>query len=465
MNKNSNFIKHIDFYFIDSICLIASFVIAYYFKFQDISINKPYLILLFTTVLFEFIICNFCQIFSDVLNRGDYLEFCATSKSLLINIICLTFFLFISKQTQVYSRIFIGVFYLLYLLLSYLIRLIYKRYIILKLKNSSKYSKNVLIITNNKNVKSNIEFIENSLINRIMGICLIGSKTKNNEIEGYKVVSDEISILNYISINHIDEIFIGIDINDLNKEIMQGIYNSRIVTRIVLPDGYDEFNHADFINNKMILSVGINDYSEIEVLLKRLFDIIGSISGIVIMCLLAIIISPIIYIKSPGKIFYSSERIGLNGKRFKMYKFRSMIPNAEELKENLRSKNIVTDGLMFKIEKDPRIIPGIGEFIRKTSIDEFPQFINVLKGDMSLVGTRPPTPDEWEKYNPEYRARMSIKPGITGLWQVSGRSNITNFDDVVKLDLEYIKNWTINLDFKIIAKTVLSIFDRNKGAF
>lgn len=123
-------------------------------------------------------------------------------------------------------------------------------------------------------------------------------------------------------------------------------------------------------------------------------------------------------------------------------------------------QNNIEDGLMFKMDNDPRIIKGIGDFIRKSSIDELPQFWNVLKGEMSLVGTRPPTLDEWEKYQFHHRKRIAIKPGITGLWQVSGRSNITNFEEIVKLDVSYIMNWSIFLDVKILLKTVWVVLKR-----
>ena len=138
-----------------------------------------------------------------------------------------------------------------------------------------------------------------------------------------------------------------------------------------------------------------------------------------------------------------------------------MVMNAEALKQELMEKNKIKDGMMFKIDNDPRIIKGIGNFIRKTSIDEFPQFFNVLKGDMSLIGTRPPTLDEWKKYDLHHRKRMAIKPGITGMWQISGRSDITDFETVVKMDVDYITSWSLGLDIKILFKTVVGVFTGN----
>ena len=209
-------------------------------------------------------------------------------------------------------------------------------------------------------------------------------------------------------------------------------------------------------------------------LAKRVLDIIGGITGCLITAVLTLILGPMIYIQSPGPIFFTQTRVGKNGKPFKMYKFRSMYLDAEARKAELMKDNRFGNGLMFKIEADPRIIgckilpdgtvkKGIGNFIRDYSLDEFPQFYNVLKGDLSLVGTRPPTVDEWEKYLYHHRARLSIKPGITGLWQVSGRSKITDFEEVVALDKKYIQEWSFGMDLRILLKTVLVIF-RKDGA-
>lgn len=197
--------------------------------------------------------------------------------------------------------------------------------------------------------------------------------------------------------------------------------------------------------------------------IKRVIDIFGSLFGIIVFSPIMLITAIAIKLDSKGPVIFKQQRAGLNGQTFMMYKFRSMCVDAEELKEKLQAQNEVKDGMMFKIKDDPRITK-VGKFIRKTSIDELPQFFNVLFGDMSLVGTRPPTMDEVAKYERNHWRRMSIKPGITGMWQVSGRSQITDFDEIVELDTEYIDKWSIWFDFKILFKTVFSLL-RRKGAY
>ena len=197
---------------------------------------------------------------------------------------------------------------------------------------------------------------------------------------------------------------------------------------------------------------------------KRIFDIVMSIFGIIVAAIPMLIVAIIIKLDSKGPVLFKQERVGLNGRRFKMYKFRSMVADAEARKKALENQNKVSGGFMFKIEDDPRIT-RVGKFIRKTSIDELPQFFNVLFGSMSLVGTRPPTVDEVEKYDTKHWRRLSIKPGITGMWQTSGRSEITDFDEVVALDKEYIDNWSLWLDIKILFKTVFQVVIRKKGAY
>ena len=190
--------------------------------------------------------------------------------------------------------------------------------------------------------------------------------------------------------------------------------------------------------------------------LKRGLDIIGSLVGLIILSILFLIIGFLIKIEDRhGSVFFKQTRIGKNGKVFNMYKFRSMVSNAEELKATLMDRNEAS-GPVFKIKEDPRVT-RIGKFIRKTSIDELPQFINVLKGEMSLVGPRPPLPQEVAAYNSYEMQRLKVVPGITCYWQVSGRSNI-GFNEWVELDLKYIRERNIFLDLKLILKTFLVLF-------
>ena len=192
-----------------------------------------------------------------------------------------------------------------------------------------------------------------------------------------------------------------------------------------------------------------------DAFLKRCLDIVGGLVGCFITLILMCTFGLAIKIKDPGPVFFSQTRIGQNGKKFKIYKFRSMYMDAEDRKKKLLKQNTYgEESLMFKLDDDPRIIKGIGHFIRDYSIDEFPQFFCVLLGTMSLVGTRPPLVDEWEKYSHHHRIRMAVKPGITGMWQVSGRNDITDFEEVVKLDRQYLDNWSIGQDIKILFKTV-----------
>ncbi len=195
-------------------------------------------------------------------------------------------------------------------------------------------------------------------------------------------------------------------------------------------------------------------------ILKRSIDIVGSLIGLLIVAVVFLPIAIAIRLDSPGPIFYSQERHGLLGKTFRMYKFRSMIDNAEALKSQVENE---ADGLIFKNRQDPRIT-RVGHFLRRTSLDELPQFWNVLRGEMSLVGTRPPTSDEVALYADHHWQRLSVKPGLTGEWQVSGRSMVKDFEDVLQLDLRYQTLWTPLYDLVLIAKTIYVIVLR-KGAF
>ncbi|MBD1904183.1 anti-sigma factor antagonist [Funiculus sociatus GB2-A5] len=194
---------------------------------------------------------------------------------------------------------------------------------------------------------------------------------------------------------------------------------------------------------------------------KRCIDVVGALIGLVISAILFIPIVIAIKVDDPGPIFFSQVRCGWMGRRFRVWKFRSMCVNAEALKDKIENQ---ATGAFFKNENDPRVT-RVGRFLRKSSLDELPQFWNVLKGEMSLVGTRPPTPDEVERYEvPEWQ-RLDVKPGMTGEWQVNGRSQVRNFEDVIRLDLRYQQNWSLIYDIQLIVKTVLILFRKNSGAY
>lgn len=193
---------------------------------------------------------------------------------------------------------------------------------------------------------------------------------------------------------------------------------------------------------------------------KRLVDILGALVGLAITTVIAIPIAIAIQLDDPGPVFFSQTRCGLNGRSFRLWKFRSMVVNAEQLKHQVENQ---AKGLIFKNQDDPRQT-RVGRLLRRTSLDELPQFWNVLKGDMSLVGTRPPTLDEVSRYEQHHHQRLSVKPGLTGVWQASGRSAIKDFEEIVTMDLLYQQNWSLGYDLYLIFKTVGAVLV-SKGAF
>lgn len=215
----------------------------------------------------------------------------------------------------------------------------------------------------------------------------------------------------------------------------------------------EEAGHVPFV------TVAVTRRSMGELVIKRCMDILGGLVGCLISIPIIAAVAIPLKLESRGPLIFKQQRVGLNGRVFNIYKLRSMYQDAERRKQELMQQNEM-NGLMFKITDDPRIT-RVGRFIRRTSIDELPQFWNVLRGDMSLVGTRPPTLDEYERYESHHKRRLSMKPGITGMWQVSGRSDIEDFEEVVRLDVQYIDNWSLKLDVKIILKTIAVVFSRS----
>jgi exopolysaccharide biosynthesis polyprenyl glycosylphosphotransferase len=286
--------------------------------------------------------------------------------------------------------------------------------------------------------------IDNSR-NEVDGVECLGSMEDFNRIILTKAVDEVIFVLPKAYIPEIEGYIIDCEKMGITVRMLLDLYDLKLAK-----------TQISYIGNLPMLSFRTVNLNENQKFLKRIIDIVGAIVGLILTAMIFIIFGPAIKLESPGPIVYSQIRVGQNGRKFRCYKFRTMYEGADEHKKELEHMNMMK-GAIFKVENDPRIT-RIGSFMRKHSLDEFPQFYNVLKGEMSLVGTRPPTVDEVEQYEKHHRRRLSIKPGITGLWQVSGRNEIVDFDEIVALDVKYIDNWSLWLDIKIMFKTVFSVF-------
>lgn len=420
--------------------------------------------------------------YQGILRRGKLDEAIAVCKYAIEVFLIAIIYLFLVQQSQSASRMQFGVMFLLYLVIDYAMRQLNKLRI---RKFGSGQKKSLMIITSGALLPGIVERLndpKNYHDYFISGIALMGDVELNGDyLGGYQGITVKVldrKAIEDISHGWVDEVFImqpeGAALpSKLMDDLLEMGMTVNYVTESMADDRWP-VTDVRKLGGYQVLTSSIRLATLGQAALKRATDIIGGLVGCLLTCVLFLFVAPVIYAKSPGPIFFKQERVGRNGKVFNMYKFRSMYLDAEERKAALMQQNKVQDGMMFKMDDDPRIIgsekkdaqgrpKGIGNFIRRTSIDEFPQFFNVLKGDMSLVGTRPPTLAEWEKYDLGHRVRMSIKPGITGLWQVSGRSSITSFQDVVHLDRTYIETWSPLLDVKILVKTVVVVI-KGEGA-
>jgi exopolysaccharide biosynthesis polyprenyl glycosylphosphotransferase len=262
-----------------------------------------------------------------------------------------------------------------------------------------------------------------------------------------------------LTAERVDEVFVCLPVETRFSDIAKIIQHARdlgIVVRI-LPDFADDYllknMRIEELENDYVVTL-FREQMLLQLLLKRAVDFFVSLAMLIVLFPLMAITAILIKLTSPGPVFFAQKRVGMNQREFKLYKFRSMIANAEERKSDLLHLN-ERDGPAFKIENDPRITP-LGRFLRKTSIDELPQLFNVLTGKMSLVGPRPPLPEEVEKYEWLFRKRLSVKPGITCIWQISGRNKVS-FDRWMQMDHEYIENWTVWLDLQILLKTIPAV--------
>ena len=456
-------LKHWDFILLDLLSLQLAFPVAYMVRH---GVDNPYVQTVYRNeaivlILIQIIVAFLGENFKNVLKRGYYKEFTATIRQVFFVTLISVFYLFLIQEGELYSRMTLLLTGVFYLLLSYPVRLLWKNHL-LKGKTMLMGKRALLIITNKEHAE---ETVRNISTRNYFGFCMSGIVVVDQSMIGetigdIKVVADKDTMVEYICREWVDEVLLNAVPEKLSLPIIQACSTMGVTVHRCLM----EFKHSEGrrqqierFGNYTVLTTSVNTVSSRQLFYKRMLDILGGILGCLLTGILFLFVAPAIYIRSPGPVFFSQIRVGRSGKKFKMYKFRSMYLDAEERKKELMEKNQIEDGMMFKMKDDPRIIKGIGHFIRKYSIDEFPQFYNVLKGDMSLVGTRPPTVDEWENYSLHHRVRLAIKPGITGMWQVSGRSRITDFEEVVKLDSAYIEEWNVGLDIKILLKTVLIV--------
>ena len=328
----------------------------------------------------------------------------------------------------------------------------------------NKKADHLLVLTTSDRVKTLAEDLRryNTYEKYLITLAITDGDYVGEDIEGYRVVANGDNVIEVASREIVDEVFLVLDDQRKNEIIeyaeqfaqMGVIVHVNIDLLDHLGAGYQR--EVTQIGNHYALSVAPRFFDFNKLVMKRIIDIVGAIVGLMITAVVMLFIAPAVKLESPGPLIFKQKRVGKNGRYFYIYKVRSMYQDAEARKQELLAQNEMS-GLMFKMKDDPRITK-VGKFIRKTSIDELPQFINVFLGDMSLVGTRPPTVNEFKQYEGHHKRRLSMKPGITGMWQAYGRKTVTDFEDIVKMDLDYIDNWSIGLDIKILFKTVASVF-------
>ena len=462
--ENNSWLKHIDFVILDILCLQLAFILAYEIRVAKgiPYLNPLYENMAFVLVIFQLLVSFFGESFSGVLRRGFLIEMKCMIEHEICVMLLAVLYLFMSQQGVMYSRGAFTIMCTLYFFIAYAARIGWKK-VIRSRKFAEGEKRSILIITTDAEAANVVKALRGDSYGtyHLAGVALLDKNKTGSMIQSVPVVAGADDVTAYIHKNWVDEVFFALPEHvDIPKKIMKDCNRMGVVTHVQLAalNELGKNQVVEEIAGYMVLSSSINIVSSWQLLVKRLMDIAGGLVGCIFTGIIYIFIAPIMKVKSPGPVFFSQVRMGKNGKPFKIYKFRSMYMDAEERKKELMEKNNIKDGLMFKMDDDPRIIKGIGHFIRKTSLDEFPQFWNILKGDMSLVGTRPPTMDEWDKYELHHRRRLAIKPGLTGMWQVSGRSEITDFEEVVELDTKYIEQWSIGQDIKILFKTVTVVF-------
>jgi len=453
---------------IDILLTINAFYFSYFVRnvyfgkeYGYITQFNNYTWTLVMATIFISLFMTFVKSYDQILQDKFYMSTFKVTISIIFSVL-LMFAAFFLVGEKSLSRLFFGIFSCTELFVLMLERVILKIAFYFYSKDKL-HRKNVLIVGCGRLGKEYFEEIKkyNQIgINFVGFLHMVGCK--NFEVDRRDILGTVEELIIIAKENSVDEVifalsadyFVDVEPYVLKCETM-GITVHMAIDLVTLAVSKTRISGIGTLPVVTFYSVSNNQG---QLLAKRVLDILGGLVGMIFASIAFVIIGPIIYLQSPGKVLFSQNRVGKNGRIFKCFKFRSMYMDAEERKKELLIENEM-NGAMFKIKNDPRITK-IGKFIRATSIDELPQFFNVLMGDMSLVGTRPPTEDEVEQYDDYHWRRLSIKPGITGLWQVSGRNEISDFEDIVKLDTEYIDSWSIWMDIKLIFKTMKIVFIR-----
>lgn len=473
--NTQGWLKHFDFMLFDEVSLQVAFIIAVFLRSRAWAYGTSlYRTMGVALVLVDATVLLLYNSMHGVLHRGYYIELIESFKHCFYVFALATLYMFLTKTGDSYSRIILFVAFLLHFLIGYATRVLWKP-IVVKRGIAKEKKRNMLVVAETDTAEEILKRLsDHEMADYMIAGVVLTEKSDRESINGYPIVADIDGAADYIVREWVDSVYIDASLtNERVLKLMDECTIMGVPTHYHVPnmsrDGAKQF--AEKIGGTTVLTTSINYATPLQVFVKRCFDIVAGLFGSLIALIIMAVVGPIIKKQSPGPILFAQERIGKNGKHFKMYKIRSMYMDAEERKKELMEQNRVKDGMMFKLDFDPRIIgnkivdgkqvTGIGERIRAGSWDEWPQFFNILKGDMSVVGTRPPTVDEWERYKHHHRARLAIKPGLTGMWQVSGRSKITDFEEVVKLDTEYINHWSIGLDIRILLKTVKAVFTRD----
>lgn len=464
VGKKSRVIEVYSLTFIDLLCTMISFGAAAILRHiydangpldKSSAITACLLLLLCSTVYNVLMEGN-----RDFFKRDQYVEFTSVAKCTFVVLIITLVLMFFMQSIYALSRILLAVFAVINVILTFIVHCTYKK-IVLKHYKTSGAGNKVLVVTTTDRGTTLMEQLRLNLPwdAELVAACVMDAAAIGYDMNGINVVANAENLYNVAGKMALDEVLIDLpdypssELKNLVADLQQMGVVCNCVIHTFQIDGSSRT--IGTFGNKPVVSYEKTTVDFRGQLVKRAIDIVGASVGLLITAVVTPFVALAIKLEAPGPVFFSQERVGRNGRKFKIYKFRSMYMDAEERKKELMEKNQMS-GLMFKMDDDPRITK-VGKFIRKTSIDELPQFYNILVGQMSLVGTRPPTVDEFNQYSLYYKRRLSMTPGLTGMWQVSGRSNITDFDEVVKLDLEYIDNWSLGLDIKILFMTVYTV--------